>query len=475
MRHDYEPFLARRDWDPLELDAIGFFDDGLTLPQLNKALNDKRWVTPISHLASSGIVLCMTGAFSPFHAGHLRALEIAKREIESRGLTVAGALVQPDHDGYVSTKRGGVCACDASTRIHLAQEGTKHADWIAVDPWAALYQDRPLNYTTILRRTERYLGPDYQVVFVFGSDNAGFKDAFLPHEYVCVGRPGYEEPHPEAYDMSSTRQRELEQRHLKIGHHPTLQYPYLIRADLKWATQDWDVPATVLADFELNLSAAFKSVWGHTPFFIDSEYQRAELAKANVPFISFDRVTGAEHWVSRVFDPCTHQHRPARWISSDLLRIPSGEHVFIDDDIASGSTFEYVKSQTPQVKWVDAISMTKWSVPTFFDIVDARDFLFGSKLGGLCIADGDQTYRAPYITPWVNLTQRAKIPPHKQVRFVRDVIEANARFFLAVYTTTDHVITVGDTDNQAFWQHLGYSLDVSMRYVSMDLLSWNPN
>ncbi len=270
--------------------------------------------------------------------------------------------------------------------------------------------------------------------------------------------------------MSSTQRRALDLKPLYHYDKPTLERPYLIRADLKWATQDWIVPATARGDFEIALSQAFNEVWGHHPFFISADYQRARLAELPIPHVSFDRVTGSQHWVSRVFNPCTHQHKPVAWMSSDLSSIPPGEYALVDDDIASGATVEYIKSQTPQVKWTESFGMAQWSLKSgCFDIVDARDFLFGAKQAGLCVKQGDSVYRVPYITPWVNLMQRAKIPPHKQAAFVADIIEANIRFFFRV------PVKVGETDNPLFWQALGYSLDTSMYEVSRDLFAWNPN
>lgn len=470
IRRDFEPFLSRREWwmDD-ELEAVGFFDDGLNREDLNLRLNDKRWVTPTNHLGPKGVVLCMTGAFSPFHAGHLRALEIAKETVEASGRVVAGALIQPDHDAYVSAKRGGAAKCDASTRIHLAQEVTKHVPWIAVDPWPSLYQDRALNYTTILRRTERYLGPGYQVVYVFGSDNAGFADAFLPHEYVCVARPGYGTLQPSQYSIaiSSTDVRSATK---PVYPYPTVKKPYLVRDDIYWATQGWGALRNVRAEFVNDLMSVFKEVVGWYPALLDPSVQKQRLDVLKRPHVSFDRVTGATHWVSRVFNPCTHQHEPARWLSSDLSLIPPGNYALIDDDIASGATVDYIRSQTPQVNWIEMISMTQWSRKgDWFDIVDARDFLFGARMGGLCIAMGGEVVRAPYITPWVNLMQRAKIPPHKQPAFVQAIIRANVRFFSRA------PITVAQTENRAFWARLGYGLDTPMLVVCNDLLTWNPN
>ncbi len=467
-RAKYEPYISRRAWTDEELIGIGFFDDGLVSDdndsghQLRTVLDDYRWVTPTAHLASSGVVLCMTGAFSPFHAGHLRALEIAKQELESRGVHVAGALVQPDHDGYVSIKRDGTAACIAAVRIHHAQEATKHVPWIAVDPWASIYQDRALNYTTILWRTQQYLGPKYKAVCVFGSDNGGFKPAFLADEYVCVGRPGYESPHPNALPLSSTSIRAAAA--LVRGASPSEAVPYIIRNDLSWATSDWANCEEAVSQFANDLTHAYLKAFGLPPtwYHIPNTYTG--------PHISFDRITGATHWVSRVFNPCTHQHHPVDWISSGLQNIPAGKYALVDDDIASGTTVSYIKKNTPQVNWTETVSLLRMvNHGSVFDIVDGRDFLFGSKLGGLCVKDAGEIFRAPYIAPWVNLTQRAKIPPIKQTEFVNDVIRANINFFKTVS------VTVSNTDNAAFWIRLGYASHTPMLDVSRDLLKWRNN
>jgi hypothetical protein len=123
----------------------------------------------------------------------------------------------------------------------------------------------------------------------------------------------------------------------------------------------------------------------------------------------------------------------------------------------------YIKSHTPQVIWTEEVSLLGLSSPPVFDIVDGRDFLFGSRLGGLLVSEG---FRVPYITPWVDLTSRAKIPPAAQPQFVKAVLEANVRFFQQV------PVYVEQTDNRAFWQRLGFGRRNDMLDVSRYLLSW---
>ena len=473
-RADYEPYLARRTWTKSELKSIGFFNDGLKERELTEVVNDRRWTTPTYHLKKRGVVLCTTGAFSPFHAGHLRMLEIARKEVEAKGWEVAGAYVCPDHDGYVSKKHGGIAACPASERIYQAQLFLKDHPWIQVDPWAALYQDRPLNYTTILAHTTNLLNclnryGNYEVMYVFGSDNAGFKDAFRTEgEYVCVGRPGAGEAHPDAIDISSTQVRGCSTVYPK----PSENCPYLLRDDLDWATQRWRVGMTIEPNrrFFKSLCSALLIATGQPPCRLSAEVQRLYASILKIPHISFDRVTSnGQHWISRLFD-LGLQEKASSYLSSDLSKIPAGEYALMDDDIGSGSTIEEIKRRTPQVKWVKEISLAEWiGDEPYFDIVDARDFLFGARDAGLFIRDGDSHYRAPYISPWVNLMTRAKIEPSAQPAFVQSVIRANIEFFGSV------PVAVRDAHNSFFWNRLGFDDEMSMLEVSKILLTWNPN
>lgn len=466
-RASYEPYLTGRSWSKDDLTQIGFFDDGLSKAELESVLNDRRWVTPTSHLQTDGVVLCTTGAFSPFHLGHLRMLEIAKGELEARGIQVSGALVQPDHDAYVSVKCQGQAACPAAQRIFMAEEGTRGTPWIAVDPWAALYQDRALNYTTILERTRRLLA-GRKVVYVFGSDNANFSRVFDDGDAVCVGRPGFAEPHPKAIAISSAMVR-AEGRFLAFPT-PTDDAPYLIRNDLQWATHGWDVSPAELDKFLSALKAAFSRFSTVAPVLLSVDEQQRALSSFSQSYVSFDPVTGSNTWVSRIFGACGPQHEPVAWHASDLSTIPPGDFVLLDDDEQSGGTVSFIKEHTPQVRWVDTAFLADWvHRGRRFDLMDARDFLFGARRAGLFIGDGVDIYRAPYISPWVNLARRAKIPPAAQASFVRNIIAANACFFEKA------AMTVARTHNPAFWQRLGFQDDTPMLDICRQLLLWNPN
>jgi hypothetical protein len=235
--------------------------------------------------------------------------------------------------------------------------------------------------------------------------------------------------------------------------------PYLIRDDVGWATQGWNASPEAVARFTADVLQAVTNVWGDPALvqLVSVPEQRAALARRNWPDINFDRVTGGPHWVSRVFELGGEQEKPLRYVSSDLSLLPAGKRVFVDDDIGGGNMMRWVKAQTPHVEWVGQLSLLEGFYPAYFDIVDARDFLFGSRAGGLCVALEDGTItRTPYRPPWVNLLSRASIPVAAQPVFVKAVIEANVRFFEQVK------ITVAWTYNQPFWERLGYPRGESM-------------
>ncbi len=241
--------------------------------------------------------------------------------------------------------------------------------------------------------------------------------------------------------------------------------PYLIRDDVEWATQEWNASPKAISRFTADLRRAVISVWSDSTVvqLVSVAEQRAALTRRSYPDVNFDRVTGGPHWVSRVFELGGSQDTPLRYASSDLSLIPAGRRVFVDDDIGGGNMMRWVKEHTPHVEWVGKLSLLDGFYPSYFDIVDARDFLFGSKAGGLCVDCEGTVTRAPYIAPWVDLLNRASIPLAAQPAFVKAILEANARFFeqVKVYAYA--------TDNWSFWERLGFDDQDTMLYVSQSL------
>lgn len=152
--------------------------------------------------------------------------------------------------------------------------------------------------------------------------------------------------------------------------------------------------------------------------------------------------------ISRIFNLADGQiyshylsHRPGLdAIDIQLSKIPAGQYTLIDDDIASGRTVTMIKQLLPSNVGINSlVALSQQSFHTIFgeqlnyqfhDILDLRDFLIGSLHGGLVVQlpDGN-TGRIPYITPYISLVTRAKIPHTSYLKFNKAVIEMNLHFY----------------------------------------------
>ena len=126
--------------------------------------------------------------------------------------------------------------------------------------------------------------------------------------------------------------------------------------------------------------------------------------------------------VSRVFRVFTEQIKPDFLIYSEIPKnIPNEEILIIDDDYSTGFTLKRV---------IDILNIKQYEYQTLiprynckYDVIDIRDFIFGSEYGGLYTQYG----RIPYIYPFVNLKNRASIV--KQEKFSKEIFELNMDIF----------------------------------------------
>jgi hypothetical protein len=80
----------------------------------------------------------------------------------------------------------------------------------------------------------------------------------------------------------------------------------------------------------------------------------------------------------------------------------------IDDDISTGYSLRFLISKIDKV--VKSTQTLLYPKEPYYDVVDARDFLVGSRDGGLVVFNKDNEYsRIPYLFPYVNLYTRASI------------------------------------------------------------------
>lgn len=138
----------------------------------------------------SGVVLLLTGCFAPIHDGHIESLELAKKILEKDySKKVVLGLLGLCHDKYVKAKTGGFSLEQRLVEIH---NKLGNDSWIKPYCWEAL-QSAPMNFTSVIESLKTRLSKNYEIIFVYGSDNYNFRLAFLNGDLnICVGRNAIE-------------------------------------------------------------------------------------------------------------------------------------------------------------------------------------------------------------------------------------------------------------------------------------------
>jgi hypothetical protein len=177
-------------------------------------------------------------------------------------------------------------------------------------------------------------------------------------------------------------------------------------------------------------------------------FRRAEP----LPIISLDGCIPGDFNValSRYFQLTTGErlhslyNRPdAPELVTQIEAIPPGRYVLMDDDIATGETIRRFLALLPphvQVEKIIAVqqlvcghSLATVESHDSDDIVDAgdvRDFLVGSREGGLAVRlPNNEIARVPYLYPYVQNYRRMSIPLSQEIPFSRALWRLNADFF----------------------------------------------
>ena len=281
---------------------------------------------------------------------------------------------------------------------------------------------------------------------------------------------------------------------------------YLLRADLTWAcslfhgpaaqVQGYD-PASAVAlltspveTFTAGLEAALERAFSgdavnvvQLPLVLQSQAAQ-EILDAG-PAISIDACTQGTHQlrISRLFELSAGQVASKSLVGSpgradigrQLSGIPAGEYTFIDDDVATGQTWNQVQALLPahiKAKELKTLAQTAFHALLgddepyrFHDIVDARDFLFGTREGGLVVTlpNGIRA-RAPYLYPYIDLVNRAKVPPRAVLMLSRAIAQLNVDFFSSLPGTQ---LKHCDRASQPLWEYLGFPATTTMEAIAV--------
>lgn len=531
------------------LHGAGFFDDGSPVGHdMTEEVDDRFLTTPLGKIrnamqrygnapSSRIAVLVTSGAFCPIHTGHLHMMDSARRAAERRGWSVVGGFFAPDHDGYVSVKCGDE-ALSAAERVHLAQVATEESSWLAVDPWAALYLDRAVNYTDIVRRLSRYLRchlrQDIEVFFVCGGDNHGFRKAFVDQGHlIVVPRVGTRLP-DELHAQASSCERimiaedhlpnQIASRSVRRGQWNDLpprvlrefrrcveresvgSVRILVRDEEAWSVAPWkeqvgDVVESARSSFADSLTKviadSFRAGFSKASVAVSRislsgqrEVVRRMIDTFAIPTISLDACIEGHYSIaiSRQFEVTSGERcegifpRPGE---AELMKqfdgIPSGAYVLMDDDIATGQTIRALRDLLPSRIEIQGVLSaqevyTKESLRTvecsedsdLVDVVDLRDFLVGSREGGLVVRLPDGCIaRAPYLLPYVSNGRRMSLPLSEELPFSRAVWELNRRFFESLPV----VLTVSDCPEP--FRNLATAIGFTPETLMSDLCQWH--
>lgn len=117
------------------------------------------------------------------------------------------------------------------------------------------------------------------------------------------------------------------------------------------------------------------------------------------------------------------QQRPLRMVArpgsgtltAQVLALPTGPVVFVDDDVASGFTRDYILALVERTR--PAITVVGWErfadayTADVYDVIDASDFIAPAVHDGGLVVDLNGVWtRRPYWSRHVNLATRARIP-----------------------------------------------------------------
>lgn len=445
------------------------------------------YTTPVEDLVNAPgdtvSILLYPGCFAPVHEGHLTAMRLAKEAIENTGETVVAGYFTPDHDDYVMRKTHDK-RFRSENRIAILNQKIQDTDWMKVDPWAARYAPTDLNFTTLYERLTQYVarwvpGKTVKVYLVFGGDNYLFANTFVKYGYgVCIPRLGadtdYSNILPEARerivisekvstDHSSTAVRAAMDKEMATAKGRDKKGTnYVLRNDLSLALpQELVVKEQEVAD-KLEKVFATNLPDEDLVLLTIAVEKQMDTQFENEKTISLDSFWKGDHnfEITRLFENAGHQlyseiytHRPgSKTIEEQLAGLTPGEYILVDDDIATGTTMKHAQNL---LEGYDIVITKKKSLieevnKNLYDVVDLRDFIIGTKNGGLTVSVGGKTTRVPYMLPYVNLATRARLSPF----VLRDISKTFWEINRDLYAGTN--LTVKDIQKNQDFTLLGF-------------------
>lgn len=417
-RDEYYKPLFEKYGEPFILEAGFIYDSALTDFPLETDLECIPYSFLIDNLAKAKnpCILLTTGSFNPIHDGHIEMMFKAREACIAAGYDVLGGYFAPDHDEYVSTKANYL---NGNERVEYITEQLKNFDWLAVDPWNAIFNKNAVNFTDILvhlqRYLKKYLDIDVPIFFVCGGDNAKFSLTFYEKGYcVMVDRPG------SSATVNKYKQY-VDGKRILYAFNDNPNSSTAVRKIL--AKKDFLNKKLLLRvendgkdERGLKIYEVLKTLFSKIQISNLNDQKEAFSKFENIPIISLDSLLKSETKLelSRCYDFFGTKslgivNRPGTEpLEKQIEKIKGYEYFLFDDDIHSGGTMNFAKKLlSTKLKILGLITLNKSTFDE--EILDLRDFFYGTENCGLVIKTKDGTKRYPYIYPYVDPYSRASI------------------------------------------------------------------
>ena len=442
-------------------------------------------------------ILVNTGCYDPIHHGHVHIIEEAYNYLTTRGSIVLGGYLIPAHTKYVTKKNK---TDSYLKRLDICQKFVNNHVWLSIDPYEILFEDDDICYTEILVRLENYFKVHIEnkykikinIGYVFGGDRAKFMRSFVNVGYgLCVGRYGYDEVfnsaktelktcansknmfwierRPEFPDISSTliRNKPLSELYNELENSV-----YYIRNE-NLDMNDYQYYCNNLYNIIKESFANNKNI---SVKMLNSDIQSNKLiTNKKHKTISIDSFIKSDYYinVSRLFgygEPKSFKkiiNRPYfASFNQQIKLIPNGSYELVDDDSVTGTTMIFAEKllcASGSITIKERTLLTNYyENKNIFDIVDCRDFLIGSYLGGLVVEIPNGEYaRVPYVLPYVYPSDRAKIPVEQNMSFSKKIWQLNFDY----YSRNNKFVKEIDISSRSFLNYIGFVDECPIQYV----------
>jgi nicotinic acid mononucleotide adenylyltransferase len=448
--------------------------------KLRRALTQSTGDRPLLFLLS-------TGSFSPFHRGHVEMMERARTAYQAAGYDVVGGALSPSHDAYVSLKQNGRAALDIGVRLEIMYRTLEDHSWLVAEPWEATGTPYALGFTDVIARTESVLKKYFphtpmEVAYVFGADNETFMHSFVGKGMAaCVARgpsstftlqaEDWIDPDRMMFvdeatqDVSSTfirkrrgmpSQSNCGRIDKEVREGCVYKGRYGVRDDWPLIARKWGVDKMSLSPTHDIISILQKNIpskdiaWDVIDVAHQESWAMAHYQKTDFPLVSLDAFIAPQPYMlsaSRCFSLGEGQYKALRMVArpesdididTQIASLPLGPLGVLDDDTVSGQTLRFLDAALYPSRSVCMsvfLSEAMEKKDPLFDVVDVRDFIFGSPFGGLVVeGKNGEPVRVPYMAPFVNLVSRSSVPAANSFQMSVDLWKFNAAFLLTLHT-----------------------------------------